>query len=52
MIYYATWKAHGTRYISKQHDTLEAVELEVFGSAYAPQKDAVTFWQTQKVSTD
>jgi hypothetical protein len=52
MIYYATYKAHGTRYTSKQHDTLEAVEREVFGQAYAPSKDSVTFWQQQTNSTD
>tara|TARA_R110001606_G_scaffold352579_1_gene502967 strand:- start:270 stop:431 length:162 start_codon:yes stop_codon:yes gene_type:complete len=52
MVYYATWRAHGTTFQSKQHATLEAAELEVFGIAFAPQRDAVTFWQVLKESTD
>ena len=53
MIYYATWKAHGTRYTTKQqHDTLAACDREVFGQAYAPSKESVTFWQMLKETTD
>ena len=50
MAYYATYNAHGTRYQTGVHDTLEAVELEVFGKAYAPSRNAVTFWQIEESS--
>jgi len=50
--YYATWRAHGQTYESGPHDTLESCQREVFGRAYAPSRNAVTFWQVLKESTD
>ena len=52
IVYYATWKAHNTTFQTKMCDTLKEAELLVFGIASAPQRDAVTFWQVLKESTD
>ena len=51
MIYYATWKAHGTTYQTKMCETLKEAEVLVFGIASAPQRDSVTFYQLEKDST-
>lgn len=51
MTYFATYKAHGTQYTTKQFDTLTACELSVFGQASAPPRDSVKFYQLEKDST-
>ena len=51
MVYYATWKAHGQKYESGPHDTLAECERDVFGRAYAPSRNEVSFWQVLREST-
>lgn len=50
-MYYATWKAHGQTYQTKDHETLAACERDVFGRAYAPTRNSVRFWQVARDST-
>jgi hypothetical protein len=49
--YFATWKAHGTSYHAKA-ETMAQLEIKVFGRAYAPQRDQVAFYSTNKETSN
>ena len=50
-MYYAEFKLYGEK-IRKVADSWEALDLKVFGRAYAPSRDSVLFFSIPDTSTN